>query len=145
MKKNAYTALFGKAVRFGLVTAMAFCISVGGTAFLKEIIGLTPKTAYLIALITVFCFNFLMCRYFIFAGKDGDMRAQLAVFGASSLTFRGAEYAAFYFLYDILALPYLLLIIAIQGTSALTKFFWYNVVFSARRTAVGPNSNSDQM
>lgn len=122
-----------KAAKYGFVTILAFCISVGGTAALTELLGLTPKIAYLIALITVFCFNFVMCRYFIFAGKAGNVRLQLTAFTATSLVFRGIEYAAFYILYDLLALPYLLLIIAIQGTSSLTKFFWYNVVFSARK------------
>jgi putative flippase GtrA len=120
-------------VRYGLLSAGSFLITVGGTAFGHEIIGAPEEKAYAIALVVAFIVNFLAMRYYVYDGRRGNAIAQLSLCLASSLAFRGMEYGAFLVVHTWLKTPYALAIVAIQLCSWLVKFFYYRgIVFKSR-------------
>ncbi len=120
-------------LRFGTSGALSFAVNLGGTAFLHELCGFGEEVAFAVALAVVFVMNFLVMRYYVFPGPQRSVTTQLAMFGASSVGFRGAEYLAFLILHTWLRTQYALAIVAILALSFVCKFVFYRGVVFARR------------
>ena len=123
-------------VRFGVLSGLSFTMNLGLTTTLHETCRLPAEAAFAIAIVAVFFMNFLFMRYYVFPGGRRSATGQLALYGLSSLGFRGGEYLGFLALYTWLGLYYILAIVAVTGASLVTKFFYYrSVVFSGRKCA----------
>ena len=124
------------AVRYVASGALAFGVSAGVTALLHEVGGWSPQRAYAVALVCVMVLMFFVARYYVFAGTDRGMGQQAVMFLASSLIFRGAEYAMFWLFHVLLGVPYLAAIVVAQGISFVTKFVVFHGLIFARRKVV---------
>lgn len=111
--------------RYGVLSVASFVATLGITALLHEFAGRSEELSYGVALVVVFVGNFLAMRYYVCDGAGGSAARQLGMFLASSLAFRGMEYAAFLIAHTWLGAPYAAAIVAIQLTSSLAKFFFY--------------------
>ncbi len=119
-------------LKFAGLGAFSFALSVGGTAFLVEVIGVDVEVAYATVLACLIAINFLACRYLIFPGQARGFAGQAAQFLVSALGFRGLEYVAFLVLHTLLGAPYVLAIVTVQTISFVTKFLFFDtLVFSA--------------
>ncbi len=124
--------LFGEMTRFGLLGGLSFAINVGLTVLVTEVLGAPAELAFALALATVLFVNFMTCRHLVFKGAaERDTASQFSLFVASSLAFRGLEYAAFLIVHTVLGVQYLVAVVGILVVSMLMKFvFFRSVVFS---------------
>lgn len=122
---------FGRLARFLAVSVVGFGLNLGITVVFHELLGAPEELAFAIALITVFSYNFVACRFFIFRATRSDPRRQLIKYALSSAAFRLAEYAAFVVVHTVLDVQYLIAAVVVLGTSFLSKYFFYGkVVFT---------------
>ena len=115
------------AARYVVLSGISLCVNVGLTTLLHEIAHVREELAFLAALVAAFLCNFVGMRYFVYRAASADVMPQLARFLASSLGFRGAEYAAFLLLHTVFGVYYLLACAAILVTSFVSKYFFYRV------------------
>jgi putative flippase GtrA len=121
--------------RFLLLGALSFSVNLGITAALHEIFGVSPEVSFAVALIVVFLMNFSMMRWWVFRGTRRPILEQLASFGASSLFFRGLEYAGYLVLLRHGGFPYLGAAFTVIGISFTLKYLVYNFwLFSREKT-----------
>ena len=113
----------------GLVSAP---LAIGVTALLHEIFGVGPETAAAFGLLAAMTTNFIVLRYFVFAGTSLRLLRQLGMFLASSGVFRGIEYIGFLILNGI-GVQYLIAMVTVLGLSFLLKFLVYDKLVFARR------------
>src|SRR5689334_7293489 len=83
---------------FGILTVVSASITVGLPILLHERWGISPPRAAAIAFVLAFVVNFVSLRRLVFSSRRGAGH-DLLVYAASSLFFRGAEYAGFLLLY----------------------------------------------
>lgn len=119
--------LLKKACRFGVTTVtglvLNLTISVGG----HEWLGISANITYAVALVTVMAVNFLLMRHFVYrTATEHRAMIQLWRFVISSVAFRSGEYGCFYLLHNVFGWWYVLVILLVQGTGTLVKFFFYN-------------------
>ena len=117
-----------RAPRFLGLSGVSFLTNVGLTVLLKEKARLAPEAAFAIAIVVVFCINFLACRYVVFDARAQDFRRQLLLFAMASGGFRGAEYLAFVVAHRLLAIHYVVALVAILALSMTAKFVFYQRV-----------------
>ena len=123
-------------VRFASLGVLSYATNVGLTFVLHEWYALPAEAAFAAALVTVFCMNFLLMRYYVYPGLRGGLGRQLAQFGVTSALFRGGEYVAFLVLHSWLGTHYLPAIVAVTGAAFVAKFFYYRTaVFVGRKCA----------
>ena len=121
----------GRLARFLAVSALGFALNLTITGCLHELLGTSEELAFAVALITVFSYNFVACRYFIFRATNADPRQQLIKYALSSAAFRLAEYAAFVLIHTVLNVHYLVAAVLVLGASFFGKYFFYgSVVFT---------------
>lgn len=137
-------ALTGSLVRFGLGAGLSLSISLGGTALLVEGLGVPPAWAFPLSLVAATAVNFLFTRFFVFRGTVVPWKSQLVTYLASSVLFRGAEYAGFLVLLRAAGAPYPVAIIAAQVVSFVAKFLFYRAVVFARPPAKDPAPPPDR-
>jgi putative flippase GtrA len=116
--------------RFGVLTAISATITVGLPILLHEQWGVSPPRAAAVAFTIAFLVNFVSLRRLVFSSSRGAGR-DLLVYGASSLFFRSAEYAAFLLLFAI-KVQYVIALLAVLAVSATAKFFWYRHTLHGR-------------
>jgi putative flippase GtrA len=117
--------------RFLISSALSFGLNIAVTWLIHRVLGWSPSIAFGIALVTVFTANFFMLRHFVFEAAGGAAGHQAVRYVTLALAFRGAEYLAFLFAYEVIGIPYLLTAALVLATSALVKFFAYgNAVFN---------------
>jgi putative flippase GtrA len=152
MRHTDWSSLFpgGEALngfrRYIFSSAVSFSVNVGLTAIFHEIFRAEEELAFAIALTTVTGINFLLHRYYTFAGTGRSLIAQGATFTTSAIGFRGAEYGIFLALHLWLGLLYPVAIVMVLSTSFVGKFFWFrHVIFlrSAHTRDSRPNINSE--
>ena len=137
-----------RAPRFLGLSGVSFLTNVGLTVLLKEKVGLIPEAALAIAMVVVFCINFLACRYVVFDARAQDFRRQLLLFAMASGGFRGAEYAAFVVCHRLLGIHYVAALVGILVLSLMAKFVFYQrvifpgVVVDARPATRRPQIDS---
>ena len=125
---------FARLARFIGVSAVGVPLNLAITAFVHEVLGGTPELAFAVALICVFTYNFLACRYIIFRATTGDPRRQLVRYAVLSGLFRFAEYLGFLVVHILFDVEYLVAAILVLGTSFFLKFHFYgNLVFTDDR------------
>lgn len=122
--------LFGQLARYGVLTLVSACVTVGLPILLHEFGHLTPPHAAAIAFVTAFFVNFFSLRRLVFRSGRGARR-DLGTYILSSLVFRSAEYAAFLAL-DAAGVYYIVALLIVLTVSAITKFLWYRRVMHAR-------------
>ncbi len=121
-------------VRFGLVGIVVFGVSLGLTALLHEVLGLSEELAFGITLVVVLVGGFTANRHLVFDASDGDARRQGAHYAVAALTFRGLQYLSFLALHTGLGMPYVPAIIIVLGFWFLIKYVYYGErVFKAGR------------
>jgi putative flippase GtrA len=117
-----------RAPRFLGLSGASFLTNVGLTVLLKEKAGLAPEAALAIAIVVVFCMNFLACRYVVFDARAQDFRRQLLLFAMASGGFRGTEYVAFVVAHRLLGIHYVVALVGILVLSMMAKFLFYQRV-----------------
>jgi putative flippase GtrA len=122
---------FARFFRFAAMGLIGMVLSVGITAFVHEVLGISEELAFAVALASVVSFHFMSGRYVIYGAAAGDPKRQLLRFGLATGGFRAAEYLGFLVLHTLIGVPYLLVIVIVLGSSFIAKFFFYGrVVFT---------------
>ncbi len=129
-----------RAPRFLGLSGVSFTTNVGLTVLLKEKVGLAPEAALAIAIVVVFCINFLACRYVVFDARKQDFRRQLLLFAMASGGFRGAEYVAFVVCHRLLGIHYVVALVGILVTAMMAKFLFYQRVIFPGAVADAPSA-----
>jgi len=111
--------------RFLAATALLFATNLGLTVLLHELLGLSERLAFAIALATAFGLGFLLMRHFIYRAASGSLTRQFLLYAPSAAAFRGAEYLTFLLLSTFTSLDYRLLVVLVLGTTFISKFFYY--------------------
>jgi putative flippase GtrA len=125
-----------QAVLFIIATGIGFGINIGLTAFLHEVLGISPGISFALALACAYVVNFFNNRKWVFA-SDADTLPQAGRFLAISLCFRLAEYLVFLLLYSALGLHYLAAVLLSLFSFYILKFFVYKeVVFTSKGNPV---------
>jgi putative flippase GtrA len=128
-----------RAPKFLGLSGVSFLTNVGLTVLLKEKVGLAPEAALAIAIVVVFCMNFLACRYIVFEARAQDFRRQLVLFAMASGGFRGTEYVAFVVCHRLLGIHYVVALVGILMLSVMAKFLFYqHVIFPGVVADAGP-------
>jgi len=122
----------GSGARFVALGALSFSLSLGITAVLHELFGVSPEVSFAVALVSVFCSNFAAMRWWVFRGTARPWLDQLLGFGLSSLLFRGAEYLGYLLLYRTVGLPYLVAALVVISVSFCLKYIAYGSWLFAR-------------
>ncbi len=112
-------------LRYCLVGAGNFGLSLGLTAFLHEILGAPEELAFGVTLVTLFVINFFVSRHYVYQASDGSARRQFGRFLVSAASFRALEYGAFLLVHTVLGVYYLAAVVAVQVTSFFGKFLFY--------------------
>lgn len=120
-------------VRFAIATAVTLAMSFGVTILLVEVVGASKELAYGVALLAVYLTSFAFLRWWIYGRRTGPIVRQFLLYSASALSFRGAEYGAFWVLHTWLGMYYLLAMLLIQGTSFVAKFVYYEATVFRRQ------------
>lgn len=121
---------------FVLASGIGFGINVGLTAFLHEVLGVSPEISFGIALACAYGANFFNNRTWVF---DSDVEAipQVGRFLVISLIFRLAEYLVFALLHVVLGIYYLAAVLISLLSFYFAKFFVYKeIVFFSRNRPV---------
>ena len=132
LRHRARRLATGSLCRFGAGAALSVSINLAGTALLAEGFGVPPERGLLASMAVATAVNFLFTRFFVFRGTRVPWPRQLAGYLASSVFFRGAEYAGFLALHRGLGLPYPPAVFLAQAVSFVAKFFFYRAVVFAR-------------
>lgn len=130
-------SLAARVFRFGVMTGVSVLISYGFTMVMHEWCGVEERLAFLIALVTVFCMNFVLMRYYVYTGRHAGIRRQFVTYAFTSAGFRAAEYVAYLLLLGLVAMDYRLAIPLVLGMSTLVKFVVYHRVFQSRPVPAG--------
>jgi putative flippase GtrA len=133
MDLNNYQKLMiRQAVLFIFATGIGFGINIGLTAFLHELLGISPGISFAVALACAYIVNFFNNRKWVFS-SDAEVFPQTVRFLAVSLGFRLAEYLVFLLLYGALGLHYLAAVLISLFSFYFLKFFVYKeVVFTSK-------------
>jgi len=118
-------ASLARLIRFGLVGVVVFGVSLGLTALLHELLGMSEELAFGITLVVVLLGGFAANRYVVFDASGGDARRQGAHYAAAALSFRGLQYLSFLALHTWLGVPYVPAIIVVLGFWFLIKYAYY--------------------
>lgn len=114
-------------IRFVVMAAAGFSINFGLTVVLHEKAGWPEQVSFACGLLTVFVFNFIVFRRFVFKAVGGDQRKQLKRFFWTSVIFRSSEYVAFLIVIELFEVDYRFAVIGILGLSMLSKFAIYRL------------------
>lgn len=116
-----------QALRYLFASGLSACVTLGLPVLLHEVAGFVEAAAVGISLMAAFILNFFTTKHFVFNSK-GNRYKEAALYGASSLFFRGAEYIAFLLLFNLLHLHYMVALVMVLVTSAAFKFLAYKFV-----------------
>ncbi len=114
-------------VRFVFMAALGFSINFSLTVLLHEKAGFPEQVSFACGLLTVFVFNFIVFRKFVFKASRGDKRKQLKRFFWTSVIFRSSEWGVFSLVVTLSEVDYRVVVIAILALSMLSKFVIYRV------------------
>lgn len=89
------TVLAGEGVRMASLSVASLMAGYLLTMSLVRLLGLDPRQAYSIAVVTVSIANFFGCRYYVFRGTRAPMWQEALKFFPSVLAFRAMEVALF--------------------------------------------------
>jgi len=117
--------------RYGGLTVLSACVSIGLPILLHEVARLEERVAVAIALVCAFLLNFLGIRGFVF-GKSGGIRGDLARFLGTSIAFRLFEYVGFLLLFGQFGLDYIVALLIPLAISFCLKFITYKLFVFAR-------------
>ncbi len=120
------------AIRYAQISGLNFVVNIGLTIFLHEVCALPEEIAFAVALIVVFCMNFVAMRHYIYQGRNGPLGGQFATYTMSAIGFRGTEYLAFLALHSWLGFDYRVVVVGVTLVAAGVKFFCYRFVFEGR-------------
>jgi putative flippase GtrA len=112
-------------IRFGLVGAVAFAVSMGLTALLVEVLGLSEELAFGITLVVVLIGGFMANRHLVFEAADANLRRQGTHYALAALTFRALQYLSFLAIHTALGVPYLLAIFIVLSAWFVIKYAYY--------------------
>ena len=118
-------------VLFGLASGIGFAVNIGITAFLHEVLGITPGISFAVALACAYAANFFNNRTWVF-NSDAKALPQVARFLSVSLLFRLAEYLVFLLLHAMLGLHYLIAVLISLFSFYFIKFFVYKKLVFTR-------------
>lgn len=117
--------------RYILVGLCGLVVSVGVTAFLREVADLSVEWSFAIALVVVFLLHFAANALFVY--RSGADRHIFARYVVTALGFRSLDFLLFKALLDLASLDYPLAIVLAILISNSVKFLVYaNYVFVKR-------------
>ena len=121
----------GQMARYILTGAAGLMISTGVTVVMHEVVGLSTRQSFAIALIVVFTFHFISNSYFVFrSGADGYTFLR---YTGSALAFRALDFLLFNAIAEFTSLYYYIGAALAIGTSNTIKFLVYRyLVFTNR-------------
>lgn len=106
-------------------------LNLGVTTFSREVFHFSVESSYAIGFSIVLIFGFVLCRYRVFKATSENIRRQFLKFAATSVFFRGLEFAICYGLFKAMGAHYFLALVTVQVGSFFIKFFYYRaIVFS---------------
>lgn len=104
---------------------LSIAITLGVSAFLHEVLGLSESLAAGGGLASALTANFFALRYVVFAGTMVSTPLQLVGYLGSSGAFRAAEYCGFLLLNAFIQFHYLVTLVIVLGASFFMKFLVY--------------------
>jgi putative flippase GtrA len=120
--------------RYALASAFSFCLVLGLSAALHELVGLSETLSVALALALAFAVNFTLLRRWVFPGQVEPVHRQAAATAVASVTFRLLEYGVFLVLHLGLGIDYLVATGASLCLSAAGKFAVYRgLIFNPAR------------
>lgn len=123
-------------VLFGLASGIGFAINIGITAFLHEVLRISPGISFAVALACAYAVNFFNNRTWVF-DSDAEAFTQVVKFLGFSLLFRLMEYLVFLLLHIILGFHYLVAVLISLFSFYFIKFFVYRkLVFTRGRDGI---------
>ncbi len=127
-----------KGLKFMLTSLSAGLLNFAINIIGHECFGISVNILYPVALAVVSCSTFLQCRFFVYPGAaERNAMKQGWQFALSSIVFRVLEWMLFWFLYNVVALPfhwwYVGCILIVQCTGPVSKFFFYNFYIFGNR------------
>jgi len=131
---NALQRRAATPVRYLMLSALSFALTLGITAGLHEWFGVSPEISFAVALLVVFLTNFAGMRWWVFRGTQRPVVSQFMGFSLSSLSFRGLEYCGYLLLYRLAGIPYLAAAVATIGISFAVKYVVYDSWLFSRRS-----------
>jgi putative flippase GtrA len=131
---NALPRRAATPVRYLMLSALSFALTLGITAGLREWFGVSAEISFLVARLVVFLTNFAGMRWWVFRGTQRPVVFQFMGFGLASLSFRGLEYCGYLLLYRVAGIPYLAAAIATLGISFAVKYVFYGSWLFSRRS-----------
>lgn len=109
-------------LRFGLLSALSFLLTLLLTTLLVKALAINPLVAHIVTLVTVMVVNLFLLTFFVFPIKKEKRQEFARLFIASSCVFRIAEWVAFAFLIKIFNIDYQVSIIIVNPSLAFLKF-----------------------
>jgi len=109
-------------IRYLVATALSFVLNLGLTSLMHEVMLLSEELSFGIALIVVMVNNFVMLRYYVFTAREQRILTQATAYVASSIGFRGAEYALFIIMHQAMGVHYLASVSVALVISFVSKF-----------------------
>jgi putative flippase GtrA len=124
-----------KLIRFAAGGVLSSGVTLGVTALLHELVGVSESVAAAGGLATALIVNFVFLRIVVFGSRAAPIMHQLAKFLASSGAFRAFEYVAFLIVNSLFPIHYLVALILVLGSSFLLKFLVYERFVFVHRDA----------
>lgn len=129
--------LGGELHRYAIASGVSAILSLSLPLILHRLLGFPEEPAVAASLTIVFLNNFFVFRLFVFRSAAPAVR-QLVTFGLVSAAMRGAEYAAFHFIYEVFHVHYWFALVIALSVSFVCKFaVQRRYVFGASQAA-GP-------
>ncbi len=113
--------------KYGILSLISFVLIYTFTIIGHELAALSEEAAYAVTLVSVFIFNFMMMRHWVYADqKEGtDPWKQFIHTVFASVCFRSLEYITFILLHTLLGVHYLIAIGCVMAIWFFIKFFYY--------------------
>lgn len=119
--------------RYVLLSGISLCLNLMLTIGLHELLRVPEEAAFMIALLTVFCTNFVGLRYYVYPDSQLSFGQQLGGYVTSSVGFRALEYIAFLLAHSWLGCPYRVTVVAVLIVSYAAKQLVHrHLVFHAK-------------
>ena len=127
-------------ILFIIASGIGFAINLGITAFLHEILGVSPGISFAVALVCAYAANYFNNRKWVFSSDAAPLN-QVGRFLGVSLVFRVLEYLVFTLLHYVLGIYYLGAVLGSLISFYFIKFFTYKkLVFTRSGDAERPVS-----
>lgn len=120
-------------IRYLLQSGTIFALNLAVMVALHEWLGVSKNFAFAIAILTVIATGFLSLKYFVYQAPGGNIGREFLAYLPSVGMFALLQYLIFITLHDTAGVDYRIANICAQGTTFVSKFFFYRA-FVFRRS-----------